>query len=278
LEFANNGIHILSKEIQDISNKNKQDLMDLNSIENEEISPVKPISEEYTEEQKKSIAIKREKNSLLAIAYYNAGSQLEFLKSYKEWIDSFNRSIYILERNFAPNYPLTIEFKKTLSKAIQKYQNHLSWKGYNRTFSNLNEQLVSKRVSSCSSRPTSAAMTSKMRTQPTQGKGLKLRYRSRPFTAKTKHTIIRNKLTDSASNPFGSPDNEECLFSFDEKPKEEGSTADINPMNIDTDTRKVTEHPVGKLNSKSPIFGHAKRFKRPQSAKPTFENIYQLRK
>lgn len=183
-----------------------------------------------------------------------------------------------MERNFPPTYPLTVEFKKTLSKAIQKYQNHLSWKGYNRTFSNLNEQLVSKRVSSCSSRPTSAAMSSKMRAQPTQGKGSKLRYRSRPFTAKTKHTIMRNKLTDSASNPFGSPENEECLFSLDEKSKEECDTTDINPVNINTGTKGVTEHPVAQLNSKSPIFGHAKRFKRPQSAKPTFEHINQLRK
>lgn len=84
MEFANNGIHILSKEIQDISTKAKEDMLDQRSIENEEISPVKPITEEFTEEEKKSIAIKREKNSLLAIAYYNAGSQLEFLKSYKE--------------------------------------------------------------------------------------------------------------------------------------------------------------------------------------------------
>ena len=60
--------------------------MDDNEID---YSPVKPIDEEQTEEEKNMVSSKREKTSLLAIAYYNAGSQLEFLKSYKECIDSF---------------------------------------------------------------------------------------------------------------------------------------------------------------------------------------------
>jgi hypothetical protein len=150
------------------------------------------------------------KTSLLAIAYYNAGSQLEFLKSYKECIDSFSRAIRILELNFSPNYPLTLEFKKTLSKAIQKYQKHITWKGSKTTFTNLKESFVTKRVLSTNTRPTSAAtVTMKHRTQPMQGKFRGMRKNSRPITAKTRYTAGKSRLNDSLINPFGSQDGEE---------------------------------------------------------------------
>lgn len=245
-------------------------------------SPVKPIDEEQTEEEKKIISTKREKTSLLAIAYYNAGSQLEFLKSYRECIDSFNRAISTLERNFAPNYPLTLEFKKTLSKAIQKYQTHISWKGNNRTFSNLNETLVSKRVGSSLTRPTSETNTAKPRTQPMQGRFRSISKNARPFTAKSKQATLKSKLNDSLNNPFGSPEGEECLFSLEEKPREEASIIqnDEKVREINSGVMSILDKHVEpeRNGTISPIFGHAKRFKRPQSAKSAFVNMNKLRK
>jgi hypothetical protein len=105
---------------------------------------------------------------------------------------------------------LTLEFKKTLSKAIQKYQKHITWKGSNNTFSNLKESFVTKRVLSTNARPTSAAtVTMKHRTQPMQGKFRGVRNISRPITAKTRYKTGKNKLNDSLINPFGSQDGEE---------------------------------------------------------------------
>lgn len=247
-------------------------------------SPIKAIHEESSEEQNKHVSLRREKISLLAIAYYNAGAQLEFMKSYHECIDSFNRAISILEKNFAPNYPLTLEFKKTLSKAIEKYQTHLSWKGYKRTFTNLNESYVTRRVVSSNGRPTSAVSV-KNRTQPMQGRFRRLGKVTRPTTAKTKHLMTKNYLNDSINNPFGSPDDkEECLFSLEEQPKEEGSTHLVEEEKPATKVKNI--EPLGALNRPvipsrsstiSPMFAQ-NRNKRPQSAKTAFGHFNQLKK
>jgi hypothetical protein len=259
--------------------KNAKLDMDDNDID---YSPVKPIDEEQTEEEKNMVSSKREKTSLLAIAYYNAGSQLEFLKSYKECIDSFSRAIQILERNFSPNYPLTLEFKKTLSKAIQKYQKHIIWKGSNKTFSNLKESFITKRVLSTNTRPTSAATNAvNNRTQPMQGKFRRLSKHSRPITAKSKFTIERERLNHSSNNPFGSPYEEEWLFSLEEKPHDESALQDSRDItkNVNSGVMSILDNHTleNKDDIVSPIFGHAKRFKRPQSAKSAFPNMHSLR-
>lgn len=80
LEYANNGIQILTKELKDLQDKQnleKEAISHPDYLAN--YSPPKPIEEEDSEGQKLT-SLKREKTSLLAIAYYNAGSQLEFLK------------------------------------------------------------------------------------------------------------------------------------------------------------------------------------------------------
>lgn len=143
LQYANNGIKILVEEIEELTEK-ENNYIEEQTERNRDSQGDSNMHEEQTKEEKKIIVVKREKLSLLAIAYYNAGSQLEFLKQYKEWIEHFNQAISVLERNFKEDYPLTLEFKKTLSKAIQKYQVHVSWKGSKRTFSNLNESFVTK--------------------------------------------------------------------------------------------------------------------------------------
>jgi hypothetical protein len=105
---------------------------------------------------------------------------------------------------------LTLEFKKSLSKAIQKYQKHITWKGSKTTFTNLKESFVTKRVFNTNIRPTSAVTVSmKHRTQPMQGKSRRVRKNIRPITAKTRYTTGINKLNDSLINPFGSQDGEE---------------------------------------------------------------------
>jgi hypothetical protein len=229
------------------------------------------------------VSSKREKTSLLAIAYYNAGSQLEFLKSYKECIDTFWRAIRILERNFSPNYPLTLEFKKSLSKAIQKYQKHITWKGSKTTFTNLKESFVTKRVFNTNIRPTSAVTVSmKHRTQPMQGKSRRVRKNIRPITAKTRYTTGINKLNDSLINPFGSQDGEEWLFSLEEKPHFESvqqDSHDISKHNISSWAMNLLEKNTleNKNGVVSQMFGHSGRFKRPQSAKSEFPNMHSLR-
>lgn len=160
------------------------------------LSPVHLINEEQSEEEKTLVSSKKEKTSLLAIAFYNAGSQLEFLKRYRQCIDSFTRAIRILERNFAPNYPLTIEFNKTLSKALEKYKKHLDWKGTHKTFSNLQEGFVSKRMCQTQNRPMSA-LTTKNRTQPMQGRFKKITRNRRPITAKTREVRGKAMLNNS---------------------------------------------------------------------------------
>lgn len=143
LEYANHGIKILNEEIEELSQK-ESNYIEERTERYMDSERDNTIHEEQSEEEKKVIVVKREKISLLAIAYYNAGSQLEFLKQYKECIEYFNQAISVLERNFKEDYPLTLEFKKTLSKALQKYQVHVSWKGSKRTFSNLNKDFVTK--------------------------------------------------------------------------------------------------------------------------------------
>ena len=238
-------------------------------------SPVKPIDEEQTEEEKKLIAYRREKISLLAIAYYNLGSQLEFERQYKECIDSFRQAISVLENNFAPNYPLTIEFKKTLSKAIQKYQSHITWKGYNRTFTNLNEGFVSKRVLSSSSRPSSAKSSKTRSSQPYQGRNHSTKAKKRPYTAHTKEVVIHKNLDDSLSNPFGIPDEEEITISLEKQNKLENeyNTLSSNNTKRATQVMSILDKPKedSQNNSVSPMFvPHSKRFRRPQSAKTAF--------
>ena len=83
LEYANNGIKILNQEIEELSEK-ERDFVEEITDRYRNSDREDTIHEEQTEEEKKIIVVKREKLSLLAIAYYNAGSQLEFLKCYKE--------------------------------------------------------------------------------------------------------------------------------------------------------------------------------------------------
>jgi len=182
LEYANNGIQVLSKEINEITQKISKNIKEDEYISNN-YSPVKPIDEEQTEEEKVLVSTKKEKTSLLAIAFYNAGSQLEFLKSYKESLDSFNRAIKILERNFPPNHSLTVEFKKNLSKALERYKKHLSWKGSNKTFSNLCFNSGTRRVPHSQNRPTSAATAMQ---KPVGARFKKISRNRRPITAKTR--------------------------------------------------------------------------------------------
>lgn len=126
--YASKAIEVLTSEIEQLEEQENQimtakvnqiEMDNSNNILNN--SPTKPIEEEEDEEQKKIVTTKREKTSLLAIAYYNQGTQYEFKREYKECIDSFRQAISVLEKHFAPNYPLTIEFRKTLSKAMNVY-------------------------------------------------------------------------------------------------------------------------------------------------------------
>ena len=73
------------------------------------------------------------------------GSQYEFLKNYDSCIEFFKKAIWILEQRFEPDYALTLEFKKGLDGAIQKYSKFLKWKGdKRRTFTNLNSSIVNQ--------------------------------------------------------------------------------------------------------------------------------------
>jgi len=294
--FANKAIKVLTMEIEQlrlkevnsdqetrlnsnklINNKNEK-LSNIDSdyeTEMNNASPEKIINEEHTEEENRFIANKREKTSLLAIAYYNAGAQLEFERQYKEWIESFRMAISVLEKNFAPNYPLTLQFKRTLSKAIQKYQTHITWKGWNRTFTNLNEEFVSKRVSSAASRPTSAHTTKIRTSQPFQGRNKSPKIRKRPFTAHSKEPMQKRNLDDSLMNPFGSPGEDECLFSLEEQNK---ADANKNPPNMQKEESRnkgvmsIQEKPSENIRTATawPEYGTNKKFKRPQSAKTAF--------
>jgi tetratricopeptide (TPR) repeat protein len=286
--FANKAIQVLTIEIEDLRKKeielgkpSKYQEKEINDEDNiSGISPAKPINEDQNEEERKIIASKREKTSLLAIAYYNQGSQLEFEKQHKECIESFRQAISILENNFAPNYPLTIEFKNTLSKAIQKYQTHITWKGYNRTFSNLNEGFVSKRVSSVVPRPTSAKSSKTRISQPFQGRTKSLKSgKSRPFTATNKQIDLKRNLDDSLLHPFGSPEDEEMIFTLDENKNQENSKnqvlsqTQLNDIFKKDRTKNTIESKIpedSKISSVSPVNEASKRFKRPQSAKTAF--------
>ena len=276
LEYANNGIKILNQEIEELSEK-ERNVVEEKTDRYRNTDGENTIDEEQSEEEKKIIIVKREKLSLLAIAYYNAGSQLEFLKFYKECIESFNQAISVLERNFKEDYPLTLEFKKTLSKAIQKYQVHVSWKGYKRTFSNLNESFVSKKVSGSASRPTSAVSNVKSRTMYFNNK-IKNLSRVRPNTAHINQGISKNKLSDSLNNPFGSPDGEEWVFNGDDKRKD--MTSDLKLCETEdnrryTGTMTIQEKQIENIKSSiiSPIYEQTKKLKRPQSAKNAFLNV-----
>lgn len=169
---------------------------------------------------------------------------------------------------------MTIEFKKSLSKAIEKYQKHIDWQGRNKTFSNLQKGFVSKRVaSSNSNRPTSAATSFKTRTQPMQGRFRRLTRSTRPMTAKTKVVTDKFRLGESQSNPFGTPGDEECLFSLEEHPHDDSVQVDPKTQTLNIKSGAITivddkKEPEDKEMTISPIFGHAKRFSRPQSAKP----------
>jgi len=167
---------------------NLETLNDENIIQSEH-EMIRPIDEEMSEEEKKSVANRREKNSLLAIAYYNAGSQLEFMKNYKECAESFVHAIEILKRNFAPNYPLTIEFKKTLSKVIGKYAGKAKF----------NQQVWARDHNNLSRKTCSIQ---RHRTQHLAGKIPRPRSKSRPFTAKSRHTVARSKLVDLRHFPL----------------------------------------------------------------------------
>ena len=192
-------------------------------------------------------------------------------------MDSFNRAIKILERNFPPNHSLTVEFKKNLSKALERYKKHLSWKGSNKTFSNLCFNSGTRRVPHSQNRPTSAATAMQ---KPIGARFKKISRNRRPITAKTRKCKNEKKLNDSLNNPFGSPTGEECLFSLEEKPNDEsGLNSSQNRDHADFDSHMAlrAEEVKNREGIISPIFGHSKRFKRPQSAKSAFPTMNTLR-
>lgn len=176
--------------------------------------------------------------------------------------------------NFPPSYPLTLEFKRNLGKNIQKYKKFIDWKGSRKTFSNLYEGYAHKRISVSHTRPTSAAMT---KNQTLGGSRMQnLSRKRRPITAKTRVTAKKAKLGDSSTNPFGSPENEEVLFSLEEKPNDESG----QNIGQEEDSEAILEPQQRIVKNKgiiSPIFGHSNRFKRPQSAKNAFDTINTLR-
>ena len=97
------------------------------------------------------------------------------------------------------------------------------------------------------------------------------------MTAKTKVAHDTIKLGDSINNPFGTPGDEECLFSLEEHPHDDSTNIDPKTQTLNirsgaisiVDDRHDFKDPVeNKEATISPIFGHAKRFNRPQSAKP----------
>lgn len=62
----------------------------------------------------------KENYSLLAVAYYNVGSQFEFLNQLEECRAAFLKAIQILRRHFDESYPLIFEFQKSLKIVERK--------------------------------------------------------------------------------------------------------------------------------------------------------------
>ena len=77
---------------------------------------IKVLSCDMTSDLKPEVL--KEKASLLAISFYNVGAAYEFLKKHQECLDSYKRAIQILEANFSPDYPLTLQFKSNLAATI----------------------------------------------------------------------------------------------------------------------------------------------------------------
>jgi len=62
----------------------------------------------------------KENYSLLAIAYYNLGTQHEFLANLPACKSAFQKAIRILKKYFEEGYPLTSEFENSLRKVAKK--------------------------------------------------------------------------------------------------------------------------------------------------------------
>jgi len=85
------------------------------------------------------------------------------------------------------------------------------------------------------------------------------------------------------NNPLGSPDGEECLFTMEENPLKETTNLLNQNMNVmvSNDGKLSSMQQRENFNIKSlvsPVFGHSKRFKRPQSAKVAFQSIKRFKK
>lgn len=80
-------------------------------------------SEGWREDSKYAIVdilIEMENYSFLAIAYYNMGSQYEFLKKFSDWKEVFQKAIQVLKNYGNKDHPLLKEIKNWIRKVDKK--------------------------------------------------------------------------------------------------------------------------------------------------------------
>ena len=79
----------------------------------DEDNDTKPLEQKIIDENRK------EKLSLLTIAYYNVGCQYEYLGELGEWREAFKKAKKVLDKYFPSDHPLSQEVRYSL-KNIEK--------------------------------------------------------------------------------------------------------------------------------------------------------------
>ncbi|CAI2386551.1 unnamed protein product [Moneuplotes crassus] len=136
--------------------------------------------------------------SLLAIAYFNVGSQYEFLGQYAESKLVFLKSIQVLKKFFGDGHPLIEENRKSLKKIDKRLKREKN--SVSKTFSNLDSSVIHNRMSrlmedrKSSKRSTNLAFGLKKRffTNERKNKGSRRYFNKNGFCGASQRNIALN--------------------------------------------------------------------------------------